>query len=100
MLALETRKTMARCKEDHIDPTVMRYIPKKVQPYIMCAEKDIDGYWAYCVPGAKFIATDCHTAHGETVAEFKNDVRWIKEWENDPELDRMIERYERRNVNG
>ena len=60
------------------DPSVSRYIPKKVLPHITNCYKDSDGYWAICENGWHFLATDCHTAHGTTVQEFREDVRLIE----------------------
>lgn len=56
---------------------VIKYIPKRVLPLIVDCYKDDDGYWATCVKGWHFANTGCHTAHGETIAEFKDDIRSI-----------------------
>lgn len=62
-----------------MDEKLMRYIPKRIQPHITDAYKDDDGYWAVCERGWRFANTDCHTAHGNTVAEFKEDILSIVE---------------------
>jgi len=69
--------------EHEINPKVARYIPKKVMPHIITCYKDSDGYWAVCEKGWHFDNTECHTAHGTTVAEFKEDVWCINPVEND-----------------
>lgn len=66
-----------------LDTTVSRYIPKKVLPHVVDCYKDSDGYWAVCEKGWHFSATECHTAHGTTVQEFRDDVRSIEQVEND-----------------
>ena len=65
------------------EENVARYIPKKVLKHITNCYKDSDGYWAICEKGWHFDNTGCHTAHGETVAEFKEDVWRVIPVEND-----------------
>ena len=50
-------------------------VPVKYQHGIDEIFKDDDGYWAYSKKGYKFDATECHTAHGYTVAETLSDIR-------------------------
>lgn len=50
-------------------------IPKKYQPMLDEAFHDSDGYWAYTKNGYRFDATESHTAHGYTQAEFLQDIR-------------------------
>ena len=70
-----------------MDERVMKYIPKKILPHIVDCSKDSDGYWAGCERGWHFAATDCHTAHGNTVAEFKADIRSITQVDYDSDWD-------------
>ena len=65
------------------DDRVAKYIPKKVLPHIKACWKDSDGYWATCEKGWHFFATECHTAHGETVSEFREDVRLLVQVNDD-----------------
>lgn len=62
-----------------IDERLMRYIPKRIRPMITECYRDSDGYWAACPRGFHFRNTDCHTAHGFTIAEFLADIRSIQE---------------------
>ena len=66
-----------------MNPSVARYIPKRVLPHVVTCYRDSDGYWAMCEKGWHFDATDCHTAHGFTLQEFRDDVRRIIPVEND-----------------
>lgn len=65
------------------DKSVSRYIPKRVLSHVTNCYKDSDGYWSICEKGWHFSATGCHTAHGTTVQEFREDVRLIEQVADD-----------------
>lgn len=56
------------------DAKIMKYVPKKYHDAIESCEKDGDGYWIYLKDGYNAVATGCHTMHGYTISELREDI--------------------------
>lgn len=77
---------------DRVLKMLPKGIPEEAIEEVECDPYDGENggpsYWVYLANGWICTEMGCHTIHEDTLAKLKPMVRSIKEWPEDPELNR------------
>ena len=54
---------------------VLKYVPKRLKPYVVGCDHDSDGYWVWFDDNVVNTLYDGATAHEDTIAELKQALK-------------------------